>query len=1326
MNTLRIHIIVILLVAFSLFGQSLPAVHNNSWQFRNLKDSKTVTWSASENSDVEYIHLAPRDTVVTAILSFRMAPLVFSEPGRANSLLDEHAQFFQVLSSAQTYSAQNTRQAPVDLLHDYYTAFNGVAVKGSLVRIKQLAKLPMVSGYSLERTFRITLNESVKQIQADRVVHELGYDGSGVLVGLIDTGIDYRITALGGGIGPGYRITGGYDFVDDDADPMDDIGHGTHVAGIIGAKSDSLTGGVAPGVRMLAVKALNEKGVGLESDILAAIEYCLDPDDNPLTDDGVDIINMSFGGPPKAFDPVITAAENATRAGVLCVATAGNAGESGEDDNSFETIYSPAAGANVLAVGSCGPNFERSFFSSKGPTAYTALIKPEALAPGEQITSLWLNNATHTLDGTSMAAPFATGAAALLKQQRPEWSPQQLKAAIVNGCGHVDPAESPYSVGNGCINTWSSATCDFTVSPGILNFSPIVLDKPVWSDTLSFTVGNHGSQNRTIKLSVESPNPGLQLDLSAVSLSIAPGGFQTVQAVLQVSQSGPIQHDNPYSYTGTIHCTSGNDSVRAPFGAIMSNVLVLDFDDSPGLYVLYSPDTKTCYTKHPRYGEKIFTHRLPTGKYNVFALFEEFTVNQDTFVCYYGVEHSDINTAGFRQELISREEAVWPAWDPVKCISGVADEKDVLYQSFRIALRRGFEEDFYAIGIGDSEYKNKIFVSKLSKNIRIVTNIIAGPGENPFILDPFTIGVENLTDVQPDYAAADFEQFFINIDPSKPDPDYFGLGMTFISTVNSNPVPYSNFYSFSGPAPSGIRLLKASTKMDTAFFRHLGIGSFEVIHELLTYDWGGNFRLQEDGRLLCYEKPYRPPFVTGFIYNFYALPGDTLDFSRLKEVLLPVFCVKRTYTEQGSAISIDNTYYQLNHDFRGVINQRGFRSMWSPEEMYSCMFLDKGVKRPPFFTGSTPSTIYYPVRENSFYRLFGSTIPYFLLGQGGVTTFDFSFGFNLGIPCIDLFQVQADGKPANFVSPGQDGLVRFIPWDWSDDITDVSLALMPASGEKIDLPAQKTGREYQAVIPDSLPHEYIDVLAFVKDANSSQLDVRMRPGFFFGETKNEIKFYGHLLVDSYELLNDGHMPFTPGDTLLFALKLKSFGSEDLENVTVTFPEHDKVTRLGEKSKTFSRFSPGDSIDIELQFLLTFEQSAENQIVYTIPMQWTSNGTQFRRSFDMYIYTGFSTGIAQNNAKPALCFQLNNNYPNPFNEKTTLKFTIPESGHVLIEIFNINGQRVNTLLDRLMPAGDFQLKWDGLDNFQNPVSSGLYLYRIRFADKQLFGKTIVLR
>ena len=223
---------------------------------------------------------------------------------------------------------------------------------------------------------------------------------SSITVAIVDTGVDYTHPDLEG------VVIKGHDFVNNDDDPMDDHGHGTHCAGTVGAAANGRgIVGVAHGVAILAVKVLSKRGSGTNEQIAAGIRYAVDH--------GARVISMSLGGPDS--QTTREAVQEATAKGVLCVVAAGNA-------NSTTPEY-PGALKESLCVGSSDSNDKRSSFSNFG--AYVDIV-----APGSDIYSLGLNGGYRKMSGTSMATPHVAGAAGLLLSRHPELSLTQLREAL--------------------------------------------------------------------------------------------------------------------------------------------------------------------------------------------------------------------------------------------------------------------------------------------------------------------------------------------------------------------------------------------------------------------------------------------------------------------------------------------------------------------------------------------------------------------------------------------------------------------------------------------------------------------------------------------------------------------------------------------------------------------------------------------------------------------------------------------------------------------------------------------------------------------------------
>jgi len=225
-----------------------------------------------------------------------------------------------------------------------------------------------------------------------QTVHQGGNTGANINVCVIDSGIDTNHPEFTG------IYKGGYDFVNGDADPSDDNGHGTHVAGTVAAAlNGSGVVGVAPGVNLYAYKILNKNGSGFFSDVIQALDAC-------AALDGFKITNNSYGSSGDPGTLVKQAFDSAYAKGVLHVASAGNSGNSkGTGDN----VGYPARYDSVIAVAATNTGNTRASWSSTGPAV-------ELSAPGVSIYSTYPDDAYATLSGTSMASPHVAGAAALV------------------------------------------------------------------------------------------------------------------------------------------------------------------------------------------------------------------------------------------------------------------------------------------------------------------------------------------------------------------------------------------------------------------------------------------------------------------------------------------------------------------------------------------------------------------------------------------------------------------------------------------------------------------------------------------------------------------------------------------------------------------------------------------------------------------------------------------------------------------------------------------------------------------------------------------------
>jgi bacillopeptidase F len=296
---------------------------------------------------------------------------------------------------------------------------NAVAMKAIPVVIEEIAQRPDVDYITLEKERIIPppiIEEcidaegwNILKVRADEV-WALGYDGSGMVVANIDTGVDVNHPALASK----YRGGGNswFDAVIGLPDPYDDHGHGTHTMGtMVGDDGGANQIGVAPGAKFIAAKAFDGEGTADDTWLIAAGQWVMDPDGNPETPDYPQVVNNSWGG--AGCDPWYSAiVTNWRAAGIFPSFSAGNSGPGPG------TVGSPGDYPESFATGATDSNDVIAGFSSRGPSCFGE-IKPEVTAPGVSVRSSVPGGSYESWDGTSMAAPHVSGGVALLLQIDP-------------------------------------------------------------------------------------------------------------------------------------------------------------------------------------------------------------------------------------------------------------------------------------------------------------------------------------------------------------------------------------------------------------------------------------------------------------------------------------------------------------------------------------------------------------------------------------------------------------------------------------------------------------------------------------------------------------------------------------------------------------------------------------------------------------------------------------------------------------------------------------------------------------------------------------------
>lgn len=564
------------------------------------------------------------------------------------------------LSLPQAAKSGGGAPAVAVITHEYREVTSGAALTLDPRLIDTVRALPYVQAVFEDTPVHATLSESVPLIQADRVRTEYGVTGAGLRVGIIDTGIDYDHAAFGAGFGPGHRVAGGYDYANTDPDPWDDHGHGTHVAGIVGGNGGGVVG-VAPEVTLYAFKVLDAAGVGYTSAILAAFEDVPDPDHNPATNDGMQVVNMSFGAPGGRSDDILAlGVDTLVELGVVCAVAAGN-------DGWYMTIGTPGTARRALTVAATDKLDSLASFSSRGPVSDNLDLKPDVAAPGVDILSARAGGGTLALSGTSMATPHVAGVAVLLRQLNPTWTPDDVKSAIVATA--IDVGRTPLEVGAGRVDAFHAAGAEIATSPTHLGYGMVDLAASVWiaTDTLEFH--NLLDEARTVQLPDSLVlGPGAVLHVAPAGLTLPAHGTAPVHVTLVVDNAlTPFPLATPFAYTGVLTASSDGVDYRVPVSFHKSCRLTAQ---SPGwIYQLNVVERATGNLVYSDSGvASIF---LPPGDYDLMASF---------FPDWIFVVHQNVHLTGDQTEVIDPAEAtVHLTWNNVDATGAPVDCNDAKF-----------------------------------------------------------------------------------------------------------------------------------------------------------------------------------------------------------------------------------------------------------------------------------------------------------------------------------------------------------------------------------------------------------------------------------------------------------------------------------------------------------------------------------------------------------------------------------------------------------------------------------------------------------------------
>jgi serine protease AprX len=459
----------------------------------------SVVWGVGGSPTVATVVTTATSLVGTAATSSRKFSADLMKPtADSNGMVSVIVQHRQMPTMAHLQAMQG-RGATIK------TQFHTIRAVAMRVPVSMLAELendPNVAYVTPDRNQKMASNpvteEYATAIGADVAQSQYGFDGTGVGVAVIDSGIAVH-PDLNNANGVS-RVVYSQSFVAGDSTTSDKFGHGTHVAGLIGASGASsgtangyaaTYAGMAPNVNLINLRVLDQNGSGTDSGVIAAIEAAIALRSNY----NIRVINMSLGRPvfeSYTLDPVDQAVEAAWKAGIVVVTAAGNNGRYGLTGG-FGTVVVPGNDPSVITVGATMTELtatrvddQIASYSSKGPTTLDHIVKPDITAPGNRQVSLRVAGSTldttypeyevsptsgtsmyYELSGTSMATPIVSGAVALMLQQTPSLNPDQVKARLMKtawkGVGQFTYSHDSFG------NLYNNEYDLFTYGAGYLN-----------------------------------------------------------------------------------------------------------------------------------------------------------------------------------------------------------------------------------------------------------------------------------------------------------------------------------------------------------------------------------------------------------------------------------------------------------------------------------------------------------------------------------------------------------------------------------------------------------------------------------------------------------------------------------------------------------------------------------------------------------------------------------------------------------------------------------------------------------------------------------------
>jgi len=1295
-----------------------------------------ITTTLARGDSVLVARTVDLNEEVRIIVQFSDPPLgtMYSPHGRRSALggalgalqsriEDDHTRFRSDLMQLEGAPRQGLAKGSLlkvagsRITQEYREAFNGFAISSRRWLVDRLRSLPYVKAIFPDRALHIQDSVSNHQIGADEVWAQYGATGDSIRIGVLDTGIDYLHPDLGGGFGAGYKVAGGWDFVNKDADPRDDNGHGTHVAGIIAANGANLKG-VAPQATLYAYKVFDSQGNGTSSDFIAALELAVNPDGNPSTDDHLDIVNCSggsTGGDPS--DPMSQAVDNASAAGVLCVVSAGNGGPQSQ------SIASPGCAASALTVGACDAQDALTFFSSQGPTNTLFTIKPDLLAPGVRITSTFLDGGYQSMSGTSMAAPHAAGGAALLKQLHRDWTPAMLKGALMAAA--KDLGQNVWQQGSGRLDVWKAAQSRVVAYPQTLSFGLDLLGQKIWTvhDTVTIVNLTDTAKNFTVGGTTGLP-AGFSLNTDAPNFTLSAHESRLLVITLDVDNTTiQIPNSDLQDIKGILSLASAQDSLKFPWAVVMGSYLDITlqttYPTTPdwGQLARYSDGKLYSVFDDPLFAYPTGTvvrKLLPVGTYEAVLTLDTYdTTARPWKLGLAWVVRDSVNVIPTAAFSVSEGDACYRVGAIAKDEQGLLIDSTqplswaVGLTSKRTGTRLGYE--FLPLDQRLYQVLNKI--SPFSSNF-VFEYYYATPPDRPKVYtyagQVSPLMTDHVLDVQPsDFARRDIR--------------YILHGTDQILEVSPTLEMTNRFYSISYGWDSTSPGLSAPFQQTW----------YALGQPVTNFPFGGVLINHQ----LWYAGPGKPPFDGGSAPLRLVTPNQTpgIDGVLRSSLLLTTTPVQQSRGKKvayglgphhffGSMANSPTSLLLRTNSVAGMFLFPSYASA-----MYVPLFLNQAMDFQPdwhflYLRDSSGTLIQQGTSQDLSHLDISGTLPdvtlnmalptpgrytlqvwdpaSYVLSLKGTATASLTFDTRLADrnpPTMTSFNILgADSEYTDMLIPGQAGRVEFRASDVESGLRSVNLYFHTDSNRTWqNLPLTVQGDLYRAQLPPfTLQDALISFQVIATDLVGNSLDYLAEPALHIGSNytyANRAPLAPRLLKPTpggmLQLYEFGHpttfswnpsLDYDGWDTLSYTFHLRGSGLGT---------SYDKWLR--DSSCAFFLMS---SLVPDESYKWWVESTDGHVVVH-------SDTATFQTSSTILAAPGDKSDVPRE-------FMLSQNYPNPFNPSTTIQYDLPTDIHVALRVYDVLGQEVMRLVDANQRAGRYSVVVDGRN-----LASGFYIYRL---------------